>query len=1191
MAVDPSGNVYVVDNTTNLIDVFYPNGTTYTHLGMGHLTDPAAVAVDGNGVVYVTDEVQSLYTSGQTQYQVEVFNSLGASNPGAYDTSWGTSASGTGNIVPVGISANSAGSSICVADQNLEQIQVFSGAGTPLAHWGQAGITGNGTFAYPVGVAQDSAGNVYVADWGTDLVQVFTPNGTWLRQWNVTQGTELLAAQSIAVYQNCLVYVTDGFGSVGTFDIYGNLQGSVEQAGSTNLIQTEGVAVAPSGAWYVADAGNDQVYAFNACLSCQAFTPTPTFTPTWTYTPTWTGTPTFTNTPNSFSPTWTFTFTWTNTPTPTPTWTFTPAPTSCNACETATFQYGTGVAGSSVSQMNANCAVVLNSAGTSLIVADEQNRRVDVFPLGSGMAQTFNGVDSVKNPGGLAYPIGVGADGNGNIYVADYNGNQVIEMSGTGTVLAAYRTGLNQPTDVALDSQGNIYILDLTQITKLGPGFTGPVAQFGSGSVSGASGICVRGTDVFVADKRDQRVDWWTNLGAGTFSVPYNLPGAWNPSAVAFDATGRYAYVSEESSQLEVFDTTGGVWNKVAVCLNGNWKQPDGVAVDGNGNYYISDNLNSRVQQFGPIPCLPTPITSPINTNTNTMTNTFTNTPTITTTWTPTCSKTWTPTVTATWTTTVSKTWTPSVTSTSTSINTMTVTSSFTSTPDPSDTPSNTPTATPTDSPTVTATSCLTATPDPSDTPTNSPTNTMTLMSSFTPTPDPSDTPTSTSTYTLTFTSTIPPTITSTWTPTVTTTWTSTVTNSTTMTQTFTLTPTPTSTPTQTSTMTWTTTIPPTITMTWTPTVTSSFTMTQTFTLTPTPTYTSTMTWTLTVTRTYTPSVTQTYTTSATKTITMTATRTYTTTITPTVTRTTTPTVTKTITMTGTRTFTSTKTPTANTPTKTKTYTFTFTPSLTPTITKTPTNTFTFTPTPTPMLTFYPTPFRSIIVSDSASGCVTVGQSISVTAIFGPTNEQNQTDDYSIGFGNATTIVWKNGCTVSYNTGSLPSSKPVTVVQSVTVPATVTSGSYTTLDVVGIQDSTYLCGGSTILGSTSISMCSSGGNNNASESLVLEGTATSNENTSRAPVVAAPNISRDEKPIKFLVNLDQPAEMVLTLYSLSGERIYSANAQGTSGLNALVWDLANNQNQPVASGLYIYVLQTTGGGKTENHMGKVVVIH
>ena len=299
-----------------------------------------------------------------------------------------------------------------------------------------------------------------------------------------------------------------------------------------------------------------------------------------------------------------------------------------------------------------------------------------------------------------------------------------------------------------------------------------------------------------------------------------------------------------------------------------------------------------------------------------------------------------------------------------------------------------------------------------------------------------------------------------------------------------------------------------------------------------------------------------------------------------------------------------TKTPTVNTPTKTKTPTYTFTITLSPTKTwtqsstptktptvNTPTKTVTPTYTPTTMLTFYPTPFKNITVSDSASGCVTVGQSISVTAIFGPTNEQNQTDDYSIGFGNATTIVWKNGCTASYNTGSLPSSKPVTVVQSVTVPATVTSGSYTTLNVVGIQDSTYLCGGSTILGSTSISLCPSGGNNNASGSLVSEGSGTSNENSSRAPVVAAPNISRDEEPIKFLVNLAQPAQMVLTLYSLSGEKIFSESAQGTVGLNTLVWDLTNTQNQPVASGLYIYVLQTVGSGKTENHMGKVVVIH
>jgi sugar lactone lactonase YvrE len=260
----------------------------------------------------------------------------------------------------------------------------------------------------------------------------------------------------------------------------------------------------------------------------------------------------------------------------------------------------------------------LNSAGTSLIVADQGNYRVDVFPVGSGAAQTFTAVDSVKNPNGLSYPFGVGGDAAGDIYVADFTGNQVIEMSGTGSVLVAYRTGLNQPTDVTFDSQGNLYILDLTKITKLGPGFSGTPVMFGNGAVSVAAGICVRGTDVFVADSHNNRVDWWTNSGAGPMSVVYTTPN-WLPTALAFDATGRYAYLAEQANQLEVFDTTGGVWTKVAGCLNSNYGALGGVAVDGSGNFFLSETQNANAQKFGPIDCLPTPLATqtPANSGSN----------------------------------------------------------------------------------------------------------------------------------------------------------------------------------------------------------------------------------------------------------------------------------------------------------------------------------------------------------------------------------------------------------------------------------------------------------------------------------------------------------------------------------------------------------------------------------------------
>lgn len=163
-------------------------------------------------------------------------------------------------------------------------------------------------------------------------------------------------------------------------------------------------------------------------------------------------------------------------------------------------------------------------------------------------------------------------------------------------------------------------------------------------------------------------------------------------------------------------------------------------------------------------------------------------------------------------------------------------------------------------------------------------------------------------------------------------------------------------------------------------------------------------------------------------------------------------------------------------PVPTSTPVFTSTSSMTPTVTNTktvtPSPTSTYTPTLIPTNTLQPTPFSTITVSTSASGCVTTGQSISVTAVFGPTNENNTNIDYSIGFGNGTTIVWGNGCTNSYS-ASVPygNNNPMTVNQSVTVPAVVTGGSYTFVDVVGIVNNTYLCGGNTIIGNTAIVMC------------------------------------------------------------------------------------------------------------------------
>ncbi len=89
---------------------------------------------------------------------------------------------------------------------------------------------------------------------------------------------------------------------------------------------------------------------------------------------------------------------------------------------------------------------------------------------------------------------------------------------------------------------------------------------------------------------------------------------------------------------------------------------------------------------------------------------------------------------------------------------------------------------------------------------------------------------------------------------------------------------------------------------------------------------------------------------------------------------------------------------------------------------------------------------------------------------------------------------------------------------------------------------------------------------------------------------AAPNISRNGEPIRFQVELGNPASLQLSIYSLTGELVYQSAVEGSIGFNSILWNLGNQTNNPVASGLYVYVLRGTEGSKTFSKVGKVVLL-
>ena len=94
------------------------------------------------------------------------------------------------------------------------------------------------------------------------------------------------------------------------------------------------------------------------------------------------------------------------------------------------------------------------------------------------------------------------------------------------------------------------------------------------------------------------------------------------------------------------------------------------------------------------------------------------------------------------------------------------------------------------------------------------------------------------------------------------------------------------------------------------------------------------------------------------------------------------------------------------------------------------------------------------------------------------------------------------------------------------------------------------------------------------------------------PIVrAAPNISYDNEPIHFQINLNSPALVKLTLFSVTGERVFNIQEQSNAGNSSLSWNIQNNGGQSVASGLYIYLLSITGAGIDQTLSGKVLVLH
>jgi sugar lactone lactonase YvrE len=295
----------------------------------------------------------------------------------------------------------------------------------------------------------------------------------------------------------------------------------------------------------------------------------------------------------------------------------------------------------------------------NLYVADTNNNTVrKITPVGvvttlAGTVAASGSADGTGPAAQFAYPVGVATDSSGIVYVSDRLNHTIRKISPTGvvTTLAGWPgvTGasdgagtvarFNSPMGITIDSADNLYVADygndtIRKITPSGNVSTVAGSAPGIGSTDGSGtlasfnqpyGVATDSIgNVYVADTWNSTIRKIDPAGqvttfAGTarpFGYILGTDGTGAaasftcPHGVATDRSG-YVYVADTCNNTIRKITPAGVVTTLAgtAGLRGSvdgygaaarFNNPQGVAVDGAGNVYVSDTWNFTIRKIAP---------------------------------------------------------------------------------------------------------------------------------------------------------------------------------------------------------------------------------------------------------------------------------------------------------------------------------------------------------------------------------------------------------------------------------------------------------------------------------------------------------------------------------------------------------------------------------------------------------------
>jgi sugar lactone lactonase YvrE len=201
----------------------------------------------------------------------------------------------------------------------------------------------------------------------------------------------------------------------------------------------------------------------------------------------------------------------------------------------------------------------------------------------------------------------------GNIFVADYFHNRVVELDPSGNVITQWGTtgsGEGQfinPQDVGIDSDGFIYVVDtrnhrIQKFTNdVPPQFVDEWGSFGTtdGQFRFPDRIAIDSNDfIYVTDDGNGRVQKFTTTGQFVSKFGENYLSV--PVGIGTDSNNNVYVAESEGERVSKFSSTGQLITAWGTSGSGpgQFGHPKGLTLDEGNNVYVADEFNNRIQKF-----------------------------------------------------------------------------------------------------------------------------------------------------------------------------------------------------------------------------------------------------------------------------------------------------------------------------------------------------------------------------------------------------------------------------------------------------------------------------------------------------------------------------------------------------------------------------------------------------------------